>query len=61
MDKQKMEKELKQVITGLADAFENEAKQDYLKNHKKAEYIILFIVFCIYSPIYQNSITKKED
>ena len=34
MDKQKMEKELKQVITGLADAFENEAKQDYLKNHK---------------------------
>lgn len=34
MDKEKMEKELTQVITGLADAFENEAKEDYLKNHK---------------------------
>lgn len=29
-----MEKELTKVITGLADAFEQEAYEDYVKNHK---------------------------
>lgn len=34
MSKKNMEEELKNVIEGLADAFESEAKEDYLKNHK---------------------------